>query len=278
MVVTPRGLRKLRRRVGHPYLPVGRRGQRGDVLHDARHLVGCMVQQKLAPFDVGPLEEFLRHALRDDRHRQSGIERCLVVGLSRDEREVEHAPEDIVRLHQVDAHGGLAGEVNRCGNDDRRVDGDSFRRRQRLEAFACGRHTHRAVAASVAPGRIGDTHVVYVQETVAVALRSKRRHFHLLHHHHQHDKKDGECRTGYAYGTDQRLLPQLCPSLIEILSDHIRYLFNNKIIPHAALLPALSASPGVPGRRFPSSPSARSAAMRPTNRAGSAARPTSPAT
>ena len=59
------------------------------------------------------------------------------------------------------------------------------------------------------------------KKAVAVALRSKRSYLHLLHHHHQHDEEDGKCRTGYADGTNHRLLPQLCPGLCEVLLYHI---------------------------------------------------------
>ena len=40
--------------------------------------------------------------------------------------------------------------------------------------------------------------------------------------HRFHDRRtDGKCRTGYADGTNHRLLPQLCPGLCEVLLYHI---------------------------------------------------------
>ena len=138
-------------------------------------------------------------------------------------------PESIIRLQQVDTCAGLSRQIYRRRNYHAGVDSHSFGCFQGLETLACRLESHRTVTATTTPILIRNTHIVDMQKTVTVALRSKRRHLHLLHHHHQHNEEDGKCRTGYADSTYQRLLPKLCPGLSKILLYHYSPIFKLRV-------------------------------------------------
>ena len=63
-----------------------------------------------------------------------------------------------------------------------------------------------------------------MQESVAVALRSKGSGLHLLHHHHEHNQEDGEGRPDDAYRTDDGMLAQLRQGLGDVLFDHFSFI------------------------------------------------------
>ena len=106
------------------------------------------------------------------------LQKIIPMGINEDE--VKEIYESFAKRHNLAAQY-FVEQVRLAAASILDHDEKSF---QGLETLACRLESHRTVTATTTPILIRNTHVVDMQKTVTVALRSKRRHLHLLHHHH----------------------------------------------------------------------------------------------
>ena len=128
-----------------------------------------MVQEELTTDSIRRLKQSACYAFGNHCYRLSGIECSPIIGFSGNEREIEHMPESIIRLQQVDTCAGLSRQVYRRRNYHASVDSHSFGCFQGLETLACRLESHRTVTATTTPILIRNTHIVDMQKTVSGA-------------------------------------------------------------------------------------------------------------